>query len=75
MALTAFAIHAANTDGCRGGVECGAYLAFDGQPAPLIIIKHDAPLAELLYEHVALGAQVFDLLLLLFVDLASEYGQ
>jgi hypothetical protein len=50
-------------------------LAFDGQAAPLIIIEQDPFLTELLLEHLTFSAKVFDLLLLLLVDPASEYGR
>ena len=47
-------------------------LAFDSEPFSLIVFEQDSLLVKLLFEHLVLDAQVFNDLLLLTVDPASE---
>ena len=47
-------------------------LAFDRQSTPLIIVQQDAFLAELLFEDLVFGSQVFNHFLLLAIDPTSE---
>ena len=63
-----------------GGEQCAdlcqplaaEHLAGHGQAPPLVVAEQDAFLAELFLEHVVLGSQVLDHLLLLLVDPAGQ---
>ncbi len=48
------------------------HFAFDRQAPPLVVIEQDAALGELLLEHLILGTQVFDHLLLLTIHPAGQ---
>ena len=48
------------------------YLPFEGEAAPLVVAQQDAFLAELLFQHLVLGAQVFECFLLMPVYPASK---
>ena len=47
----------------------------DDQPLTLVVVEHDPFLPRLFLEHLILGTQGFDHVLLLFVDPAGEDGQ
>ena len=47
-------------------------LALDRQSTPLVVAEQDAFLAQLFFEHLVLGPQVLDYLLLLPVDPACQ---
>jgi hypothetical protein len=47
-------------------------LGFDGEAAALVVVKKNAPLAELLLEDLVFRAQVIDDLLLLAIDPACQ---
>ena len=47
-------------------------LAFDRQSTPLVVVKQDPFLAELLFEYLVFCAQILDHFLLLTIDPAGE---